>query len=93
MKETRPIVPGRIVRSKAGRDEGRYFIVISLDGDDFAYIADGGLRGMERQKRKRQKHLYATDIVIDDIPFRQQEGQPVENHEIRKWLKAIQEEA
>ena len=49
----RELQPGCVVRSKAGRDEGRYFIVLSLDGDEFAWVADGDLRKVEKPKRKR----------------------------------------
>ena len=43
MRKEWPVIPGRIVRSRAGRDEGRYFVVIALDGDEFALVADGVL--------------------------------------------------
>ena len=43
MREVRPIEPGRVVRSKAGRDAGRYFVVMSLIDSEFVMMADGGL--------------------------------------------------
>ena len=91
MKETRPITVGRVVRSKAGRDAGRTFVVTSLEGDDFVWMTDGGLRGLERPKRKRKKHLYVTEHVVDDLPERLSHGPKVENHEIRAWLKALEQ--
>ena len=92
MKETRPIVPGSVVRSKAGRDAGRYFVVTALDGDDFVWVADGKLRGIERQKRKRRKHLYVTETIVSGLQERLKSGPPVENHELRAWLQALTQE-
>lgn len=51
------LIPGRIVLSLAGRDRGRKFVVIEEVDQDFVLIADGGLRGIERLKKKRRKHL------------------------------------
>lgn len=89
MKGTRPIVPGSVVRSKAGRDAGRYFVVMALEGEDFAWVSDGKLRGIDRQKRKRRKHLYVTEAYVSGLQERLTAGQAVENHEIRAWLKAL----
>ena len=86
MKKERPIVPGAVVRSKAGRDEGRYFIVLSLDGDEFAYVADGDLRKVEKPKRKRVKHLYVTEELVTSLQEKLMAGERVENHELRACL-------
>ena len=91
MRKERPIVPGRVVRSKAGRDEGRLFIVLSLDGEEFAYIADGDLRKVEKPKRKRVKHLYVTEELISSLQSKLLTGAAVENHEIRKSLEQSQQ--
>ena len=47
MKREFKVETGRVVRSKAGRDEGKYFVVIALDGEEFAWVADGDRRGVE----------------------------------------------
>ena len=43
-----PIEPGRAVLSIAGRDSGRRFIALKVEGD-YAYIADGDLRRVDRK--------------------------------------------
>ena len=91
MKKERPITPGCVVRSKAGRDEGRRFIVLSLDGEEFAYIADGDLRKVEKPKRKRVKHLYVTEELVSSLQSKLLTGERVENHEIRKSLEQSQQ--
>ena len=91
MKRERKVETGRIVRSKAGRDEGKYFVVIALEGEEFALIADGERRGIERPKRKRLKHLFVTEETISGLQGRLEAGESVENHEIRKWLSAYRQ--
>ena len=51
MKREFKVETGRVVRSKAGRDEGKYFVVIALDGEEFALVADGDRRGGEGEPR------------------------------------------
>ncbi len=92
MKETRPIVPGSVVRSKAGRDAGRYFVVMGFDGEDFVWLCDGKLRGIERQKRKRRRHLYVTEAFVSGFQERLKSGDMVKDHEIRAWLQALTQE-
>lgn len=82
-----PIEVGSVVISKMGRDEGRSFVVIEEAGPDFVLLADGRLRTMDHLKRKRRKHLKTTGIVVDELRARLLSGSPVENHEVRSWLK------
>ena len=53
---------GSIVRSVAGRDAKRIFVVISVEEDSgenggYVWIADGKLRKIETPKRKKLRHL------------------------------------
>lgn len=78
-----PIEIGSVVRSKAGRDEGRLFVVTEIIDDDFVYVVNGALRGIERPKKKRKKHLKPNGSIISQIAA----GEKFEDHEIRAWLK------
>ena len=82
-----PIEVGAIVISKMGRDQGRSFVVVQEIDDDFVMLADGKLRTMDRLKKKRRKHLKTTGIVVQELKARLENGQTVENHEVRSWLK------
>ena len=82
-----PIEVGAIVISKMGRDEGRSFVVIQEVDSDFVLLADGKLRTMDHLKKKRRKHLKTTGIVVEELRTRLLSGSPVENHEVRSWLK------
>ena len=58
------IVKGSIVRAKAGRDKGGFFIVLDAD-KEFAFIADGKRRKVQHPKKKKMMHLCATNTVIE----------------------------
>ena len=58
------IKQGSIVKSMAGHDSDRFYVVVRLEGD-FAYIADGKVRKLENPKKKRLKHLSPTNSTID----------------------------
>ena len=58
------IVKGSIVRAKAGRDKGGFFIVLDAD-NQFAFIADGKRRKVQHPKKKKLIHLSATNTVIE----------------------------
>ena len=86
-----PIEVGSVVVSKAGRDEGRRFIVIQEVDEDFVMVANGDLRKMDRQKKKRRKHLKPTGAVVEALKRRISDGEPVEDHELRAWLREEEE--
>ena len=73
MKRTWPIGLGKVVRSKNGRDEGREFIVTALEGD-FAYVADGDTRKIEKPKKKRARHLFVTEETISSLQEKLEAG-------------------
>ena len=86
-----PVEIGSIVISKAGRDEGRMFLVVGEVDDDFVMVANGALRKMDRQKKKRRKHLKPTGRVVAEVKTRLAEGRPIEDHELRAWLSEEEE--
>ncbi|MDD6799586.1 MAG: RNA-binding protein [Firmicutes bacterium] len=50
------IIEGSAVKSKAGRDKGRYFIVTAVS-EDYVWLSDGMLRKLEKPKKKKKKHV------------------------------------
>ena len=87
-----PIEVGSVVRSMAGRDQGRLFVVIQEVDADFVLVANGKLRGMDRLKKKRRKHLKPTGQTVAPLRHRLAQGGKVEDHEIRSWLEKEEEE-
>ena len=74
-----------IVISLNGRDCGKRFIVVEVDGD-YSLIADGKARRYEKPKRKKNKHLKLEDKADDFITDKLLEGEKVTNNEIRRFL-------
>jgi len=58
------VCKGSLVYSKAGRDKGKLFMVIDLV-DGYLYVADGDTRRIGNPKKKKQKHINATNFVAD----------------------------
>jgi len=79
---------GQVVRSKAGRDQGRYFIVVKKEGER-VYLADGDLRRIEAPKKKNVKHIQVTNHVVSEIASKIESGQNLSNREIRRELKTL----
>ena len=42
------MIPGRVVLSTQGRDEGRYFIVLKVIDENFVLMADGLTRKVDQ---------------------------------------------
>lgn len=83
-----PLRVGRIVRSRAGRDEGRLFLVIREIDESYVLIADGDLRTVGKPKKKKRKHLEGTGEIRSSLRARLEDGDVIEDHEIRKALAA-----
>ncbi len=45
-----------IVKAIAGRDKGKLFFVLTVEGESLL-LADGKIRRLERPKRKKRKHV------------------------------------
>ena len=86
-----PLEVGSIVVSKAGRDQGRLFLVIEEVDADFVRVANGALRKLDRLKKKRRKHLRPTGTVVTELRDRLANGRPVADHELRAWLREEEE--
>lgn len=76
---------GSVVISKAGRDKGRCFIVVAVEGEYF-YLCDGDLRKSDSPKKKKAKHVAVTNTVCDYIGDKIKEKNKVTNTEIRRAL-------
>ncbi|MCT4686298.1 KOW domain-containing RNA-binding protein [Vallitalea sp.] len=76
---------GQVVKSKAGRDKDKIFVIINIKGE-YAYLADGNLRRIEKPKQKKLKHIQPTNHVIYEIKEKLIRDKKVTNVEIRRNL-------
>ena len=58
-------VRGMIVRATAGRDQGGFFTVLSVEGD-YAMICNGKRRPLEQPKKKKLNLLAPTHTVLSE---------------------------
>lgn len=47
---------GMLVRSKAGHDAGKVYVIINED-DAYVYLVDGKIRTLARPKKKKKRHV------------------------------------
>ncbi|AFK86050.1 KOW domain-containing RNA-binding protein [Thermoanaerobacterium saccharolyticum] len=78
---------GRIVKSKAGRDKDRVFIIVGVADEKHVLISDGELRKIEKPKKKKLIHLQKYNEVDEKIKEKILSGKTVTNAEIIEALK------
>ena len=84
---------GRLVVSKAGRDRGRYYLILEVLSDHLVRVVDGVVRRIENPKEKNVKHLHFYDTVVETVAEKLVRGERVTNAEIRGALAQIVEKS
>ena len=79
-----------IVKSIAGRDQGKYFFVLDTDGE-FLMLADGKTRRLEAPKRKKRKHTVFVEHADCRVAEKIRSEEKVTNSELRRTLAAYGE--
>ena len=79
---------GSKVRSIAGRDMGGDFIVVGIDGG-YVMLADGDARKVDRPKKKKLKHIQASNSFSVFINEKMALTGKVTNAEVRKALAEL----
>ena len=77
-----PLYEGEIVRSRAGRDRGRAFVVRKILDADYVLLVDGTLRTLERPKKKKRRHLLKASDTRMEL------SETLCNADFRKFLAA-----
>ena len=83
---------GDIVYSLAGRDKDKVFIVLEVLDENFAHLADGNLRRVQKPKKKKIKHLKKTIITAELIKRKLAQGIKVTNTDLRRILAELENE-
>ena len=89
MKEITPAC-GVVAVSKAGRDAGKYFIILEVQDDQHVLIADGELRKVNKPKRKKLKHLWIRPYVAESIRSCLKEQKLLMDSDLRKALTVFE---
>ena len=83
-----PIRLGSVVLSRAGRDNGRYFVVVGQADDEYVFISDGMLRKVASPKKKKLKHLTVKPACMSEIQQKLDKCETIQDAHIRKFLAA-----
>ena len=80
------IIPGRVVLSTQGRDEGRYFIVLEVIDENFVLMADGLTRKIDHPKKKKIKHLRPKPILVN-VDGSTLPNKHLQDSDLRRYLR------
>jgi len=80
---------GQIVKSKAGRDKGKFFVVFEKIDAKYVLIVNGSLRRIDRPKKKQVKHLAKTNIISNEIRAAILNNEKISNGFIRREFERL----
>ena len=86
MMDRLTMIPGRVVLSTQGRDEGRYFIVLEVIDENFVRMADGLTRKLDHPKKKKVKHLRPKPIVVN-VDGSTLPNKRLQDSDLRRYLR------
>lgn len=78
---------GQVVKSRAGRDKGRIFLIYNIIDSQNVLIVDGDLRKLDNPKQKKLKHLIIYNTVLPELEYRLGSKIKINNAYIRKLLE------
>ena len=81
------IAKSDIVRSDAGRDRGKIFIVLAVEGE-YLLLADGKGRRVEAPKRKKRRHVLFVAADESRLADKIKRSEKITNSELRRTLAA-----
>lgn len=84
------IAQSNIVLSDAGRDKGKLFFVLSVEGE-FLLLADGKSRKVEAPKRKKHKHVRLVSAKETELSAKIKGEEKITNSELRRALAIFRE--
>ena len=84
-KKRMEIAKSNIVRSDAGRDKGKLFVVLSVEGE-YLLLADGKSRKVESPKRKKRRHVLFVAEDENRLSDKMKSEEKITNSELRRTL-------
>ena len=79
------IAKSDIVRSDAGRDKGKLFVVLAAEGE-YLLLADGKSRKVESPKRKKRRHVLFVAADENRLSDKMKSEEKITNSELRRTL-------
>lgn len=77
---------GQLVKSTAGRDRDKLFLVYDILNAAFVRVVDGDGRKVQNPKKKNMRHLQAISAVAGEIAARLVRGDRVTDEEVARAI-------
>lgn len=87
MDTTTNLQKGQVVKSKAGRDKSRVFVIVDIIDDSFVLVVDGDLRKLSSPKKKKVKHLVIYNTVLEEFANMLKSNEKINDATVRKLLE------
>lgn len=87
METTEDLQIGQLVKSKAGRDKGKLFIIKEIINEKYVYIVDGELRKISNPKKKKVKHLIIYKRIFKEFQEQTKNSVKLTNVFVRKLIE------
>lgn len=87
MELTTDLKIGQIVKSKAGRDKGRVFIISRILDEQHVLVYDGDLRKLSSPKKKKVKHLVIYNTVLTEFAEKLQGNENLDDAFVKRMLE------
>ncbi|MFI5359162.1 MAG: RNA-binding protein [Halanaerobiales bacterium] len=82
-----PYRTGELVVSRAGRDSGKYYLVVGRENENYVKIANGATRKIENPKRKNIKHLRSTGVIYEELAIWLENKKKIRNEDLKRFIK------
>jgi ribosomal protein L14E/L6E/L27E len=86
LESTTDLRIGQIVKSKAGRDKGRVFVISGILDEQYVLVCDGDLRKLSSPKKKKVKHLVIYNTVLTEFAYKLQGNENLDDAYVRRVL-------
>ena len=86
MESTTDLRIGQIVKSKAGRDKDKVFVINQILDEQYVLVCDGDLRKLRAPKKKKVKHLVIYNTVLTEFAEKLKSNENLDDAYIRKIL-------
>lgn len=93
MELTTDLRIGQIVKSKAGRDKDRVFIVSQILDEQYVLVCDGDLRKLSSPKKKKVKHLVIYNTVLTEFAEKLQSNKNLDDALVKGLLEPFARDA
>ncbi len=88
VEDIRPLLPGQLVRSRAGRDKGKHYLVLEFLNDRNVLLVDGGTRPLDKPKKKNIAHLQRYNRKVEGFARLVSQGK-ISNGGIAGYLQKL----